>query len=308
MNMKNEHAVSDLSAFQAKHGLGQNFLRDRQVLNRITDTARSLLMDTGPSPADTLCVEIGPGTGQLTAGLLEAGFRVTALEIDERLKPVLLGRLGANERFRLIMGDAGATDLRTLVRPDQSAAVLGISNLPYYITTPLVIQYLSELPEALGFIFMVQADVLTRLRPSRNKKDSIKRRGPVQILGEAYGTVEVVQQVAAGAFDPAPRVGSVLLAYRPAQITTEERAFYLEHPKTFVRYLETVFTQRRRTMSNNLKAGLEQQSTAYNAGDVLEYIFRSRPELAGQRAEQLSVEEHLRIARRWQECLTQQQT
>lgn len=294
------------AGFRARHDLGQNFLQDTRILNRITDTALELLPSEGVSAEQAVCIEIGPGTGQLTEALLRAGFAVSSLEIDERLKPVLDERLAECEGFRLVMGDAQNVDLNAIAREAEPAVILGISNLPYYVTTPLIIKYLTDLPEAAGFVFMVQADVLTRLRASRNKSESIKRRGVVQILGEAYGSIDVVQNVPASAFLPAPRVGSVLLAYRPAVKPVRGREFYVEHPSEFVAFLSAAFTQRRRTLSNNLKAdlenrlGIDRSTATVIVGEILE----EWPESAGMRAEQLTTEEHLRLARRWHSCLT----
>ena len=288
-------------AFRARHDLGQNFLRDEQVLADIVASARTLLPERDPREAPIDVIEIGPGTGQLTEALLTAGYRVTALEIDTRLETLLDQRLGHYEHFQLRLGDAADQDLARLSDHEQ-CPVLGISNLPYYVTTPLITQYLTQLPFASGFIVMVQTDVLTRLRPSRNPSESIKRRGPVQILGEAYGSVDLLRHVPSQDFDPGPRVGSSLLVYRPHRNPSSAQQYYLEHAADFADYLETAFTQRRQTLGKNIRNWLQRtrdQSTSDSA-ETIEHIFAPYPELATQRAEQLSTEQHLLLAPRFQ--------
>lgn len=284
---------------EAKRRFSQNFLRDPDILARIGEAAREL---AGDAIADTVCVEIGPGTGQLTEALRTRGLRVAAVEADPRMKPVLEQRFGSWAEHGLVLGDARDTDLRELVRSVAGTShppVIGVSNLPYQYTTPLITKYFVSFPDARGFLFMVQRDAVSRLRSVPGEKGDLKRRGPVRILGEVYGTAEVLCRVPAAAFDPPPRVASAVLRFRPHAGEMRARyGFFQEAPAFFAAYLEAAFTQRRRTLANNFKLDAAARGHGFgNLSSADEQRLAARfAETLRARPEALPAEAHLALA------------
>ena len=230
-------------ALLQRHGLaprkswGQNFLHAPEVLSRIADAALGAQSDR--------IVEIGAGLGALTRPLLERGAEVWAIERDRDLCVVLRQEFGQHPRFTLHEADA--------VTFDYSAASLGrqvpstvVGNLPYHLTGPLLFALLDHDTTTGSWIVMVQREVALRLlAPPGNRV-----YGGVTAVLSRVRMVELVTKVARGAFTPAPRVDSAVIALRPR---TEPRG-HVERPEQFLALVRAAFQRRRKTIANALLA------------------------------------------------------
>ena len=188
--------------------LGQHFLNDRRILERIADA----LQLTG---AETV-VEIGPGRGTLTAILLERAARVVAVELDAKLAALLRARWAGETRFELIEGDVLRTDLAAVAGGDFAL----VGNVPYYITTPILFQALQP-PRPSRAVYLVQREVADRVVASPGSKTY----GALSVNVQAVARGELLFRVPPGAFTPPPKVESAVLRItpRPDPVVTPDR-------------------------------------------------------------------------------------
>jgi len=186
---------------EAKKSLGQNFLHDQSVLNRIADLAQ-------PEPGSGL-VEIGPGTGNLTAHLLARLPETTQLDVierDRRMVPLLAERFG--DRARVTEADAAQVDWPALLAPLGPHPVV-VGNLPYYAALPILFAVLAARPGKM--IFMVQKEVADRLVA----KPSTPAQGQISVKLQMLADVKLAFKVGSGAFTPAPNVESAVVVLQP---------------------------------------------------------------------------------------------
>lgn len=227
--------MTDFAPHRARKRFGQNFLHDPGVINRI-------LRAVHPQ-AEQHLVEIGPGQGAITAGLLSSGARLDVVELDKDLHPILLAHFGHNPQFQLHKGDALKFDFSTLVNDDKPLRVVG--NLPYNISTPLMFHLLRQAGQIRDMHFMLQKEVVQRLAAGVGDN----HYGRLGIMVQYHCQVEHLFDVGPGAFSPAPKVDSAIVRLTPhAQ---------LPHPANDPQQLEIVvreaFNQRRKTLRNTLK-------------------------------------------------------
>ncbi len=201
--------------------LGQHFLRDGGILLDIANAVRP--------PPGGLVVEIGAGTGELTAVLLDRGFEITALEIEERLIRHLEGRFAGRAHLRLVRGDARTIEMAELVPAGRPFSVAG--NLPYFAANPIIRHILEGTPKPTEMVVMVQREVGRRIAAAP---------GRLSLLGisvQVYAEAEVLFDVPAEAFDPPPQVWSSVLrlTLREHPLVPRERidAFFDLVVKTF---------------------------------------------------------------------------
>lgn len=220
---------------RAKKSLGQNFLVDERVVERIVDAA-------DPRAGETV-VEIGPGRGALTSRLVEKAGRLVAVEFDRDLSALLQERFGAFDNFTLIEGDALEVDLCAAIAPATGARL--IANLPYNISTAILQKLLEQRACLTGMVLMLQREVADRITAA----PSTSERGYLSVLVEAYAEVEKLFDVAPTAFRPVPKVWSSVLRLhvRPrmaVEVTDEALLWQL---------VSAGFAQRRKTIFNNLR-------------------------------------------------------
>ena len=219
----------------AKRRFGQNFLVDRNVVERIVAAV-------APRSDETI-IEIGPGQGALTARLLERAGLVTAIEFDRELVPFLRAKFAGVANLNLIEADALITDFSAVIGPAQRARV--VANLPYNIATAILQRLIEQRRCISEMVLMLQREVVDRITAEAGSSE----RGYLSVLVEAYCEAEKLFDVAPQAFRPAPKVWStvVRLRVRPqiaAEVKDEELLWQI---------VSAGFAQRRKTILNNLR-------------------------------------------------------
>lgn len=222
---------------------GQNFLTDRTVVEDIAD-------ECCDAPDSTI-LEIGPGIGTLTRELALRHKRVVCLEIDRGLIPVLGYTLEEFDNVRVINEDVMQTDLHALLAPDFAEGPVSVcANLPYYITTPILMKLLeSGLP--FDYItIMIQAEVADRLCAKAGSKDY----GAITAVLAYYGEAEKLFTVPADRFVPAPKVNSTVIRIK----LHKEKPYLPKSEELLFRTIKAAFGQRRKTLANALGAGFSE--------------------------------------------------
>jgi len=247
---KKEVTLHILRAFglHVNKRLGQNFLVDEGVVDAIVAAA-------GVRPGDAV-LEIGPGIGTLTQGLLEAGAKVVAVELDQRLVRVLRETLAGYEDVRVVHGDILKINI-----PQQMAIApyKVVANLPYYITTPILLLLLEQRLPVSVLVAMVQKEVAQRMVAAPGGKDY----GALSVAVQYFTVPEIVLTVPPRSFIPAPAVESAVIRCtvreRPPVEVADEEAFF--------RVVKAAFAQRRKTLANALKAaGIDAAAVLAAAG------------------------------------------
>lgn len=263
--------------FKTKKRLGQNFLVDESVINRITDEVQ---------PDDTV-LEIGPGAGFVTENIVNKAKKVYAVEIDEDAIEAL--QHIKTEKFKLIHNDILKTQLKDL----EDTTFKVIANIPYYITSPILAHLLGEIDDLDNenrnriseIILMVQWEVAQRLIADENSPS--KQYGLLSILTQFNADVELIQKVGRKSFYPAPKVDSALV-----KITINKRPRVEVSDYSFLRrVVKACFATRRKNLKNSLmNAGFNKDSVA-NTLENLQWVENIRGEtLSIEKLAQLSEE------------------
>ena len=226
------------AGLRARHALSQNFLADADVLSAI-------LAEADPAPGNGV-LEIGPGLGLLTGGLLEAGAAVTAVELDTGLAGFLRERFGDaldDGQLRLIEGDALDQDLVRLVEPPYDV----VANLPYHITSPILHTLLGKPPRPRRLVLMVQREVAERIAAPAGKTSYLS------VFVQYHARVRIAFQVPPEAFEPEPAVGSAVIVVEPYE--ADDR-LALEEEDELWRLVQAAFRERRKMLHNVLSRQL----------------------------------------------------
>lgn len=225
-----------------KKSLGQNFLMDDNILRNIVEAA-SLNKSTA-------VIEVGPGVGALTRHLADVSKKVLALEIDQRLIPILNDTLSDYDNVEVLHQDVLKADLDKLIREkfEENEEIMVVANLPYYITTPILMKFLTDSVPIKGLVVMIQKEVAERLDASPGEKSY----GSLSIAVQYKAKPSLVMTVPKTVFVPQPNVDSAVL-----------RLDILEHPPVqvknepfFYELVRAAFGQRRKTLLNNLMNNL----------------------------------------------------
>ncbi len=222
-------------SFQKK--FGQNFLVDSSILDRIIESAQITKED---------CVlEIGPGIGTMTQRLAEEAGTVVAVEIDKNLLPVLEDTLSAYENVTVINADILKLDLNRIVKEHNGGRpVKVVANLPYYITTPIIMALFEKKVPLHSVTIMVQKEVADRMRVGPGTKDY----GALSLAVQYYAKPEIVTKVPAGCFMPKPNVDSAVIRltrYEKPPVEVEDETWLFA-------VIRASFNQRRKTLANGL--------------------------------------------------------
>jgi 16S rRNA (adenine1518-N6/adenine1519-N6)-dimethyltransferase len=270
-------AIMTARGIRPQHKLGQNFLTDSRVLDAIVAAG-----EVGP---EDVILEIGPGLGTLTQRLARAAGRVVAVELDRTLVQILQENLvPQHANLEVVQGDANRIDLRSLLAErlvsGQRAKVL--ANLPYYITTPLVMRLLEERLPLAEIVVMVQREVADRMISPPGSKDY----GALSVAVQYYTEPRIVVKVSRGAFLPPPDVDSAVVAMRVRQSPPVDVP-----ADRFFRVVRAAFGQRRKVLLNALASGLGIEKP------VVQQALEAAGIVPTRRGETLSLAEFAAVAR-----------
>ena len=264
------YSPAKMAQLRAKHdfrhskSLGQNFLSDKNIIDAIIEGS-----EIG---AEDLVIEIGPGMGVLTAAAAECASRVVAVEIDRHLIPILTETLENYDNVEIINADVMKTDLSEVVEKYRtSGKVRIIGNLPYYITTPIVMKLLEERVPADSITIMMQKEVADRIKASPGSKTY----GALSVAVGFYCTVRHIANAPKEVFVPRPKVDSTVIRLDVRQ----DRPVELVDEKLFFETIKKGFGQRRKTLLNSLTGirGMPKESIAAVLADC-GIDFRRRAE------------------------------
>lgn len=220
-----------------KHRLGQNFLIDNHVIERIMDLAEL----TG----EERVLEVGPGIGTLTLALVQEAAHVTSIEMDSELEQVLSAHAMDHDNFSFIMGDALATSPEMIAEASGGAPTVLVANLPYNVAATIILQFFQTMPSLERAVVMVQKEVADRIAA----KPRTKAYGAYTVKLSLYGDVTGRFEVPPRCFMPAPHVDSAVVRIDRAQTPVEEGAASAED---VVRVVDAAFAQRRKTIRNSM--------------------------------------------------------
>lgn len=257
--------------FKFSKSLGQNFLIDDSVLNDIVEGAEVNEND--------FIIEIGPGVGTLTAKLLIKAKKVTSIELDNDLIPILHEELGEYENFNLIHKDALKVDFNSLIGEEKSVKL--VANLPYYVTTPIVVKLLKDGYNFKSLTIMIQKEVAERI----NAEPNCKEYGALSVLVQYYCNTSIVRKVAPSCFIPRPKVESIVIRLdrldKPRVNSKDENLMF--------ELVRAGFNMRRKTLWNAAKSFKLSK-------EKLEEAFEKSGIDPKRRAETLSIEEFAYLA------------
>ena len=231
-------AIIDSYSFSFQKKFGQNFLVDSNVLENIIEKAGIT--------EDDLVLEIGPGIGTMTQYLCESAREVVAIEIDETLIPILNYTLEDYDNVEIINDDALKTDIEKIVKKKNSGKPIKVvANLPYYITTPIIMGLLEGKAPIESITIMVQKEVAERMQTGPGSKDY----GALSLAVQYYADANILMTVPASCFMPRPKVDSSVIKLdiydkSPVNVCDEEMMFKI---------IRASFNQRRKTLVNGLK-------------------------------------------------------
>ena len=235
MNLREEtEFILKKYGLRANKKLGQNFLINEEIINQIIEKADVNKNDT--------IIEIGPGLGSLTAKLLENANKVIAIELDSNMSNILKERFCLYDNFELIKKDVLKVDLNEIVEKYDSVKV--VANLPYYITTPIIMKLLEEKLKLKSITVMVQKEVGERFCAVPNSKEY----GAITISINYYTKPEIIIDVPKENFEPMPEVDSCVIKLDVRNVPPVE----LKNEKDFFNLIKAGFSQRRKTINNSL--------------------------------------------------------
>lgn len=252
-NPKNTIEVLQKYQFNFQKRFGQNFLIDSYVLEKI-------IREAGIKK-DDMVLEIGPGIGTMTQYLAEAAREVVAIEIDKNLIPILEDTLSEYENVTIINEDVLKVDLKQLVlEKNQGKPIKVVANLPYYITTPIIMELLESKLSIESITIMVQKEVADRMQEGPGSKEY----GALSLAVQYYAKPEIVANVPCNCFMPRPKVGSAVIRLTLHQNPVIE----VENEEFMFSLIRASFNQRRKTLVNgignapNINVGKEEVARA----------------------------------------------
>ena len=223
--------------FKFSKSLGQNFLIDTNVIDRILEGARVQEGD--------YVIEVGPGIGTLTKEMGRTAEKVVAIEIDKTLIPILEETLSDFPNIEVVNQDILKVDVQELVKAKLNGGpVKLIANLPYYITTPIVMKFLEEDIPVTDIVVMVQKEVADRMNAQPNSKDY----GALSVAVQYYCDTEIVAKAPRHMFMPQPNVDSTVIGLH----VREEKKYNVDNEEVFFKTVKASFGQRRKTLLNSL--------------------------------------------------------
>ena len=276
-NPQNTIAVLQKYNFSFQKKFGQNFLIDTHVLDKIIASAEIT--------KDDMVLEIGPGIGTMTQYLACAAGKVVAVEIDKTLIPILEDTLSEYDNVQIINQDVLKVNLAKLAEEENDGKPIKVvANLPYYITTPIIMGLFENHVPLKSITVMVQKEVADRMQVGPGTKDY----GALSLAVQYYAKPYIVANVPPNCFMPRPKVGSAVIRLEryeepPVQVTDEKLMF---------RIIRASFNQRRKTLVNGLKNSPEIQFSKEEIEAAIETLGKG----ASVRGEALTLEEFARLS------------
>ncbi len=276
-NLTNILTIKDLLSrhgFTFSKALGQNFLINPSVCPRMAEFCGA--------KEGVGVIEVGPGFGVLTHELCKRADKVVSIELDKRLMPVLDETMAEHNNFKVINEDILKIDLHKLIKDEfKNMHVVVCANLPYYITSPVIMKLLEEKLPIESITVMVQKEAAQRICAKLTTRES----SAVTVAVNYYSEPQLLFHVSSGSFMPAPKVDSAVIRL---DISKEPRV-KTKSEKMFFRVVKAAFAQRRKTLSNTL-------CTMGVAKDLVNEVLDEVEILRTTRAEQLSLDDFAKIA------------
>lgn len=276
-NPKETIQVLQKHEFQFKKKFGQNFLIDPHVLDKIVDAAQIT--------EDDFVLEIGPGIGTLTQYLCERARQVLAVEIDKNLIPILHETLSPYENVEVRNGDILKQDIREIAQDyNDGKPIKVVANLPYYITTPIIMELFESRVPLANVTVMVQKEVADRMKAQPGSKDC----GALSLAVQYYAKPYIAAFVPPNCFMPRPKVGSAVIRLE----CREEAPVRVGDEKLMFRLIRASFNQRRKTLQNGIANSGELSFSKAQAAEAIEQAGLD----ANVRGEKLGLSEFAKLA------------
>lgn len=267
---KKMNDILEQNNFNFKKKFGQNFIVDENIINSIV--TKSAI------DKETLVIEIGPGAGSLTAKLAESSKQVLCYEIDTTLKEILNENLKQYNNVDIIYQDFLEADVINDIKKYNYTKLYIVANLPYYITTPIIINVIEKKLNVDKMVVMVQKEVGDRFKANVGTKDY----NSLSIYLNYYFNVRKLMDISRNIFIPKPNVDSIVVEF-----TKKENNYNLKNEEIFFKLIRDSFTQKRKTIRNNLKN--------YDLNKIEEILKKHNQDLS-TRAEQITIETFVEIA------------
>lgn len=274
-NLTNIATIKDILSrygFTFSKSLGQNFIINPSVCPKMADY--SVDSEKG-------VIEIGPGIGVLTNELCKRAKKVVAIELDKRLLPVLDETLAEYDNVKIISGDVMKLDLAKIINDEfHDMDVVVCANLPYYITSPIIMKLLEDRLDIQSITVMVQKEAANRICAEVGTRES----GAVTVAVNYYCDAEKLFDVSSGSFMPMPKVDSSVI-----KLKLKNEKVNIKDEKTFFKVVKAAFSQRRKTLLNSLSSGLNMSKE-----EIRNILVKTEinPEI---RAEKLTLDDFVRI-------------
>lgn len=264
--------------FNFKKSFGQNFIIDPNILKKIVSKANIT--------KETVVIEIGPGIGALTEQLAKSALKVFAFEIDKRLIPILSETLEAYNNIEIINQDVLKVNIKEFVETNLSEYkdIVVVANLPYYITTPILMHFLENKVNIDRYILMMQKEVAERL----SAKPNTKAYNSLSIAVQYYTETSIVTTVPRTVFKPQPNVDSAVIKLQ----SLGEKKIKVSNEDMFFRVVKGSFVQRRKTIYNNLATSFNNVLTKQQITDILQEASIE----PSRRGESLAIEEFVKLS------------
>lgn len=273
--LKETRFIMDKYHITANKNLGQNFLIDDEAVAGIVEAANV--------SKDDLIIEIGPGLGTLTKELLDRAGKVICIELDKRMIEILNDRFSMYDNFKVLNDDVLKVDLKTLIANEKIKNIKIVANLPYYITTPIIMKLLEERLDIETITVMIQKEVADRLVTKPGTGDT----GAITYTIHYYTEPKRVIEVPNTAFIPVPKVNSTVInlnILKKPRVTVKDEAKLFE-------VIKTAFMQKRKTLVNALA-----NSSKFGTKEQIEKILQTLEIDNKIRPEKLTLEEFTQIA------------
>lgn len=271
--------ITDKYNLKAKKSLGQNFIIDTNILKNMIETAGI--------NEESQVIEVGPGIGALTEQLAMASKQVVAFEIDQRFMEVLEDTLSDYNNIKVINQDILEVDLNEVLSDffDLSQPIHLVANLPYYITTPILMHFIESSVPVETMTVMIQKEVADRISAA----PGTKAYGSLSIAIQYYMDTEIASLVPGTVFNPSPNVDSAILHLERKSVKSAE----VKDENFFFKVVRAAFAQRRKTIRNNMVAAFGKDASVKEA---IDQAFMQADIDSKRRGETLTIEEFAKVS------------